>query len=308
MDAIADGIMIDARAEVENSNIIMRAFDHLPLAVIVYDKSGRFYYMNDMFRELYDLGGADNQIESIADILNGGLLTGWEVDSASYLATVLDDLEKKGEHRHQIEVKGRIISIHDVMIDGQLIISTQKDMTAQIKLEREIAYLASHDMMTGLANRVSFEAQLSQSIRVSRQSDERFTVLMADLDRFKHINDTHGHGAGDQVLKEIACRFRASLGHSDFVARLGGDEFIFLCRGNEDRAEVLASRLASAGQQPIRYDGTMLSVGVSVGYAVFPDHGENQEALLRAADHALYQAKAIGNGVFMRYQAPDKVA
>lgn len=292
----------------DNLNAVIAALEHMPVAFGLFDTTGRSLFMNSMFRQFYGYTDPSMKVESFKAVLNAGLLSGWSVDPEVYFARMMQSLASTGEHQDQIEVNGRILCIHDVLLEGGLILSTQKDMTERIKIEREIAYLASHDVMTGLANRASFEAQLAQAIALNSHAGRRFSVLMADLDRFKQINDTHGHPAGDAVLKEIACRFRASLGHNDFVARLGGDEFIFLCRADEESTRALASRLALAGQQPIRYDGTMLSVGVSVGYAVFPDHGQNQETLLRAADQALYEAKTIGHGTFMRYQPPDKVA
>lgn len=305
---MTDSKTTDATTGLNNYSVIMKAFDHMPIAVGLYDKSGHFLYTNRMFRQLHHLDDTDVKIESFADMRKAGLFDGWEVDTTVYFVKALEDLIETGEYVHQLQIRGRIISVHDVLIDGELIISTQKDMTEQIKIEREIAYLASHDTMTGLANRASFEAQLAQTILLNSHSSGHFNVLMADLDRFKQINDTYGHSAGDQVLKEIACRFRACLGHNDFVARLGGDEFIFLCRGDESRAHALASRLVASGAQPILYEDTLLSVGVSIGYAVFPAHGSDQDALLRAADSALYQAKAIGHGTVQRYQPPEEAA
>lgn len=294
--------------DMDTQRVIMRAFDQMPVAIGVFDKDGRFLYMNSMFRQFHCGDDPDLKIESFADLRKAGMFKGWEIDPEQHFAKVLASLAEKGEHIDQIEVRGRVLCIHDVLLEGELIISTQKDMTDRIKIEREIAYLASHDMMTGLANRASFEAQLAQTILLNSHSNGRFSVLMADLDRFKQINDTYGHAAGDQVLKEIACRFRASLGHNDFVARLGGDEFVFLCRGDENTTRALASRLAKSGSKPILFDNTRLSVGVSVGYAVFPDHGRDQDTLLRAADHALYQAKSMGHGIVQRYHPPEEAA
>ncbi|HBF31691.1 diguanylate cyclase [Rhizobium sp.] len=305
---MSDNNTTDLTTEAGPHSAIMKAFDHMPIAVGLFDKAGRFLYMNSMFRQLHCGDDAGLKIESFADLRKAGMFRGWEVDPDEHFARVLANLVETGEHEDQIEVRGRVLCTHDVLIDGELIISTQKDMTDRIKIEREIAYLASHDTMTGLANRASFEAQLAQTISMNSHSSGHFSVLMADLDRFKQINDTYGHPAGDEVLKEIACRFRASLGHNDFVARLGGDEFVFLCRGDDHTTRALASRLAASGAQPIQYDGTSLSVGVSVGYATFPAHGRDQESLLRAADHALYQAKTVGHGIVQHYHPPEEAA
>jgi diguanylate cyclase (GGDEF)-like protein len=305
---MSDPKVTEALPDLKNDRDLLRVLDHMPVAVGLFDKAGRLLYMNAMFKEFHVYMQKGTIDDSFEDRISAGLFPGWDIDPAEYFARAASNLAETGEHIDQIEIDGRILCVHDVLIDDNLIISTQKDVTDRIKIEREIAYLASHDMMTGLANRASFEAQLAQTIVMNNHANGRFSVLMADLDRFKQINDTYGHPAGDEVLKEIACRFRASLGHNDFVARLGGDEFVFLCRGDENSTRALASRLAAAGQQPIRYDNTWLSVGVSVGYAIFPAHGCDQESLLRAADHALYQAKSMGHGIVQRYQPPEAAA
>lgn len=305
--------MIDTRLnggldEAEMYQALMTAIEHMPNAVGLFHKDGRVIYANRIFRELHGLDGRALSFDCFTEFVCSGVLKGWATDPRAYFATVIADLNATGEHRAQLEINGRILDIHDVLVEDRLIISTQKDMTQRILNERHVAYLASHDVMTGLANRLSFEAHLAQTIATHTESGQKFCLLMADLDQFKPVNDTYGHAAGDRVLKEVARRFRTHLGHNDFAARLGGDEFVFLCRDDEASASGLASRLALAGGQAIAFDGHRLSVGVSVGYAVFPDHGRDATQLLRAADRALYQAKDIGHGAVRRYEPSDQAA
>jgi diguanylate cyclase (GGDEF)-like protein len=172
----------------------------------------------------------------------------------------------------------------------------QADIAAR---EARILHQANHDGLTGLPNRRHAYDRLQAAIAAGGQ----VAVLVMDLDRFKEINDTLGHAFGDQVLREVAARLRASVGPDQLVARLGGDEFLVLLAGNslEDalaRAQALRQRL----KQPLDLPSTRISVEGSVGIACHPLHGGDPDTLLRRADIALYDAKAAGAGVAV-YQA-----
>lgn len=155
---------------------------------------------------------------------------------------------------------------------------------------------ARYDALTGLANRTFFFAELERSPRPARP--QTTAVLYLDLDRFKQVNDTHTHRVGDQVLAEVASMLADNVRPGDLVARLGGDEFAVLCTGVSTTEEVtaIAERLVCAFHQPIQAGGRSLKVGLSIGIALGWDHGLSQDALMDAADHALYQAKRDGRG------------
>lgn len=159
---------------------------------------------------------------------------------------------------------------------------------------RNVRHLALHDPLTGLANRRQFEEVLNETLVSVRVHAERAALLLLDLDRFKSVNDSLGHAAGDKLLHTVATRLRGQLRREDFVARLGGDEFAVLQRRVSDArvAEALAQRLVAAITQPYTIEGSQVAVGVSVGIALAPDHGVQSEALMRAADAALYRAKS----------------
>lgn len=168
--------------------------------------------------------------------------------------------------------------------------------------EKAAQRFACHDALTGLPNRRAFTDRLAN---LDCQGDgDGFIVMMMDLDRFKAVNDIHGHAYGDLVLTETAARLQAELVEADMVARLGGDEFaIALCTcSTTERAEDLAARLLAAISQPIIADGTKLSVGTSIGLALLaPEHAT--EDALRFADQALYSAKKSGRGTFAWFDA-----
>jgi diguanylate cyclase (GGDEF)-like protein len=169
--------------------------------------------------------------------------------------------------------------------------------TASISLERE--QQALHDALTGLANRKLLLARTSQVLDGLQLADGRVALILLDLDRFKDINDTLGHPAGDGVLQVVAARIKEAVRPGDLVARLGGDEFAVLLLDLEDEATVtdVAKRIRAALHEPISLDGTLIDLDASLGIALFPDHGDDFDQLHRHADVAMYVAKLSGGGV-----------
>lgn len=157
----------------------------------------------------------------------------------------------------------------------------------------QVKYLAQHDGLTGLANRMLFIELARHQLALARRQNHTLALLAIDLDGFKAVNDTNGHAAGDSVLKQAAGRLETTCREADVAARLGGDEFMVLMGSTDEaNAERTAQRLIDALAQP--YAGTAQPVSASVGLALFPAHGETLEALMARADEALYAAKAAG--------------
>ena len=155
--------------------------------------------------------------------------------------------------------------------------------------------MAHYDTLTDLANRAYFQNKLDALLAGTRQT--RFAVFSMDLDRFKVVNDTLGHLAGDKLLQVAAARMRACLRDSDTIARFGGDEFAVLQvpSGRTADARSLAKRLIDAVNAPYHIEGHDVSIGVSIGIAVAPGDGTNSEELMRKADKALYRSKKTGS-------------
>jgi diguanylate cyclase (GGDEF)-like protein len=164
--------------------------------------------------------------------------------------------------------------------------------------EERIRFVAHHDDLTQLANRLMFQERLAAAIDATARGEHGLALLCLDLDGFKPINDTHGHGTGDKLLAAVAARLRESCRECDTTARIGGDEFaIIQPLGGQPSAATalaLAQRLLHAVQQPFDIDGRRLMVGVSIGIAIYPVGGETPDQLLRNADTALYRAKESG--------------
>ncbi len=174
---------------------------------------------------------------------------------------------------------------------------TTLSLLDEVEQQRDhIAYLATHDALTGLPTMRLGEDRLDKALRASRRSGHRLAVLFADLDGFKAVNDSHGHDVGDQVLVTVAQRFQDVLRASDTVARKGGDEFIVVLEDISDAAAALevAEKMIAMVSFPVRIRGLELKVGASIGIALSPDHGTDAATLLDAADHAMYAAKHAG--------------
>jgi diguanylate cyclase (GGDEF)-like protein len=163
---------------------------------------------------------------------------------------------------------------------------------------RQLRYLATHDALTGLPNRVLLEDRLSQAIARSDRDQRPFAVMLLDLDRFKLINDSFGHRAGDELLKEVARRLTGIMRSADTVARLGGDEFVLILSDTPDRGEIdaIAQRVVSALEPPVMIADVAIHASPSVGIALYPLHATTGETIVAHADAAMYCAKQRGRG------------
>jgi diguanylate cyclase (GGDEF)-like protein len=173
----------------------------------------------------------------------------------------------------------------------------QEQLETKVTLRtRELQHLAEHDSLTDLPNRRQLFTRLKDAITEAAASKSHVGVFFLDLDNFKNINDSMGHAFGDRVLGAVAARLLDATGPNGFAARLGGDEFTVICDGAASEAAVRLAGwdLVRAFQKPLRVDGRELMISISVGASLYPQHGSNTDALLRAADAALFRAKALG--------------
>lgn len=175
---------------------------------------------------------------------------------------------------------------------------THQDITEQALARERIQYLANHDPLTGLPGLRLLKELMPQAFSQAKRTGEYVAVLFVDLDGFKVVNDSYGHEAGDAVLKEVAARLQGCLRESDTVARIGGDEFLIILSGLQIRSDAttLSRKVIDAVSEGYNYQGAPLSIGASVGIALFPEHGEEVDAVIRHADQAMYVAKRNGKG------------
>lgn len=177
------------------------------------------------------------------------------------------------------------------------------DTSAIRASQEQLHFLAHHDNLTGLPNRLLLKDRLTQSFKRARRAGCRVAVLFLDLDDFKKINDTLGHQVGDEVLKQSAKRIQALLRKDDTVARLGGDEFVILLDrlDRPEDASLVARKVLSTLKQPFSIAGRDLYIGVSIGISIFPQDGEDSDTLVRNADVSMYRAKQLGKNHFQFY-------
>jgi diguanylate cyclase (GGDEF)-like protein/PAS domain S-box-containing protein len=180
------------------------------------------------------------------------------------------------------------------------------DITERKRIEEATRHQAEHDPLTDLPNRVLFLDRLQQALAANRRQHTQFALMFLDLDRFKQINDTLGHHAGDAVLKEVAARLTRCVRGVDTVSRLGGDEFVVLLAdiGGVDQAAHVASTVMQSVARPVHAGGQEIAPSVSIGIAICPSDGQDADTLLRHADVAMYHAKQDGRNAF-RFFSPE---
>ena len=206
-----------------------------------------------------------------------------------------------GDYTRPIEARGR----DEISGLASALGHMQQGIAAR---EERILHQANHDGLTGLPNRARARDHLEQALAAPRPDGEACAVLMLDLDRFKEINDTLGHGFGDQVLQEVGKRLRLAVRPDDLVARLGGDEFMVIMREVErEHAPRRARALLSQLREPLDLPSTRINLDCSIGLVLSPDHGDDAQTLLRRADIALYDAKQARSGVAIYQPGRDEV-
>ena len=198
-----------------------------------------------------------------------------------------------------------IYSRHLVFDDKPAVLLALMDITERKRAEQRLAFMAQHDGLTGLPNRILLRQKLDELLVSTRRSGDKVAVLFIDLDNFKAINDTLGHAIGDKLLRGVTKRLKSSLREEDSVARLGSDEFAVVQAGIQRPEDVafLARRLIDAVSEPYLFDGHTIVSGASIGIAIAPGDGDDAERLLKNADMALSRAKSEGNGTFSFFES-----
>ncbi len=184
---------------------------------------------------------------------------------------------------------------------GDLLARSIRYAIERKRTEERLTYLAQYDQLTGLVNRALFRDRLEQAIARSKRTGQGFGLVLLDLDRFKQVNDTLGHDAGDQVLKAVAERLKACVREVDTVARMGGDEFTMILEGTstEPSAEIVARRIIQSVSKPMTIGGQSVSVGTSIGITFYPQDDQTADVLLKHADTAMYEAKQKKGDAFV---------
>jgi diguanylate cyclase (GGDEF)-like protein len=284
------------------------ALNNMSQGLLMADSDRRLIVCNKRFREMFALRPAEVEPGTRLDDL---LHLAMERQSQPLL--VISEIHQRlaeiwsATERGQFYAETDHSSIQVVyvpMSEGGWVV-TYEDISERRKVEANTEYLAHHDILTGLPNRLAFSLRLDQLLR-GRTDPWTFALLIVDVDDFKDVNDTLGHLAGDMLLVTIAQRLRSCVREEDLVARLGGDEFAILQMLPRDRNDTLAlaQRLVDAIDQPFDLEGRRISSSISVGIAVEDEEARDAEHLFRNADMALYRAKAAGRNTW-RFFEPE---
>jgi diguanylate cyclase (GGDEF)-like protein/PAS domain S-box-containing protein len=309
-DPAVEGIVISARdltdrrlaeAELREAQERFRsAFEHAPIGMALTSIDGRLFRVNRALVQILGRGESELLASSILDLSHADdrelcresmarLLTG---------ATASCQLEQRYLHHdgHPVWVSVSASVVRDVNDQPLYLVSQIEDIGARKASGDALAHQAIHDPLTGLPNRLHFVERLGRELAEAEQRGERIAVLFLDLDRFKIVNDSLGHSAGDRLLVAVADRLSATMGPTDVVARFGGDEFTILCHNvtSEETAELVAERLAEAIARPVALIEGEVFVTASVGIALSGGAADTPETLLRNADAAMYRAKELG--------------
>lgn len=295
MKTVERALLDSTRALKASNSRFAAALQNMSQGLCMVDASQRILVANERYRQIYDLpeelvkpGTALNQILEFR-CASGNFIGPAPVEYIAAQMNNSTDIEKLGN--------GRVVLVLRHPMDDGCWLTTHEDITERWRNEARVSFMAHHDALTGLANRAALVEKIEDACARYRRWNEPFTVLLLDLDRFKQVNDTFGHPAGDELLKQVTQRIKATLQETDVLARLGGDEFAIVQLNSTDQADaaiVLATQIIRLIGEPFSIDGNVVSIGASIGITLAPEHGVHADDLLKMADLALYHAKSLG--------------
>jgi diguanylate cyclase (GGDEF)-like protein/PAS domain S-box-containing protein len=271
-------------------------FEHAAEGMMITDANGTIEAVNSAFADLTGYARDEVVGRNVAFLKSGR-------HKPSYYATIWQSIRETGAWRGEIWNRRKSGQIHAVWLSISALKDTHNELRHFLAVyadisplknnEQRFAYLAHHDPLTGLANRLLFSARFEQAVRRRPRRGGTLALLFLDLNRFKQVNDTLGHAAGDMLVADVAKRITAVVRPEDTVARLGGDEFAILLEqlSAPRDAAFVARKVLTVFSYPFRVDGQELGINVSIGISLFPRDGRSLDDLLRSADRAMYRAK-----------------
>ena len=284
------------------------ALDNMSQGLCLFDAANRLMVVNRRFCEIFELPPDRLQPGvSFREVLDLSIAAGaYAGKNAAEL--IAEQAKFVSQHAsgayHQELSRGRVVAIvHQPMPDGGWV-ATYEDVTERRRSEARIAYMARHDALTGLPNRILFGEKIEESL-ADLGHDDGFAVLCLNLDRFKQVNDTLGHHVGDELLRTVAQRLRYCVREADTLSRLGGDEFAIV-QPKVDRPEAAARtahQIIDVLSAPYDIAGHRITIGASIGVSMAPSDGDASARLLKNADVALFRAKAEGRGTWRFFEA-----
>jgi diguanylate cyclase (GGDEF)-like protein/PAS domain S-box-containing protein len=286
---------------------LLEAFlEHIPINVFFKDRNSRFVRVGRAMADYFGLADPAQAVNKTdfdffsAEHADMALADEQEIIRTGRPMKAMEEKETWPDGRETWVLTNKV-PLKDCR--GQIIgtMGIAQDITGRKEAEARIRHMALHDGLTGLPNRALLKDRLGQAIALACRNRNKVAVLMLDLDRFKNVNDSLGHFAGDRLLEAVSKRLGCCLRESDIVARLGGDEFVIGLPVvvNDEEVELVAEKVMSSLAQPFNIEGHEVPIGVSIGIAQYPADGEDPDALLQTADVAMYEAKKRGRGRYL---------
>jgi diguanylate cyclase (GGDEF)-like protein/PAS domain S-box-containing protein len=297
-----------ARAEADAANERLRdAIESIPDPFALFDSSDRLVLCNQQYAQTF-FGG--QRFEDIAgktfeELVRASISAGeaippeFDGDAEAWIAASMRLHRNPGAGETLIQTgAGRWYQMRERRTREGGIVGVRTDVTDLKASEARVRHLSQHDPLTGLPNRRLLQDRMEQAFTLARRNKTQVAILLVDLDRFKVINDVHGHRAGDEVLREVANRLRGCVREADTVARHGGDEFVVLLPELQRTLDAtrVADKIVEAVAAPVAVESLEFKVGASIGISVYPADGQESDTLLRLADQAMYRMKQEGGG------------
>lgn len=281
--------------------------DNFPGGISLFDEDLKMVLINEQNKEMHDYPDTlfEDGMPTMEDMFRYNAERGeyGEGDVEEQVSHRMDLAEQKEAHTYDRKrPNGTILEVRGVPLEGSGFLTTYRDVTELRINQEKVIYLAHHDVLTGLPNRLLLKDRLHQSIALAKRG-HLMALHCVDLDKFKPVNDIYGHVVGDELLKQVAERFNGIKRDTDTIARTGGDEFVIVQVGINDRtgAEILADRIIKTLSVPYEIDGHTIEIGASIGVALAPLDTTDADDLFKMADSALYESKANGRGRYKLY-------
>ncbi|MCC3862130.1 putative bifunctional diguanylate cyclase/phosphodiesterase [Pseudemcibacter aquimaris] len=304
---MAEDLAIAQEEAANSAERIQTILNAMEEGLVTLNLSGKIVSANNAMSVIFGYAPSDFIGMELIDFVKSTQLNSSE-DVLALLSEQVDGFnvyksDEMGKRKDGSEIPLKI-DIREVFLEQEKHYTVLfRNVSEQYEAEKLIRHMAWHDSLTGLANRNLLSERLDEALKMARRTDKQVAVMILDLDKFKPVNDLHGHATGDKLLKVVADRLLKCARDIDTVARLGGDEFAIVFTNIEDEKNIItiADRIINSIQQPTDIDGNILQIGTSIGMSFFPQDSDTPVELIRMADVALYQAKEDGRRVYRLY-------
>ena len=304
---LAEDLAVAKEAAANNAKRIQSILNAMEEGLVTLNEDGKIVSANNAMSIIFGYARSDFIGMELSNLVKTR-----KIQTVEHISTLLNEqvdgsnvykADEQGQHQNGSAIPLKI-DIREVYLEHEKHYTVLfRNVSEQYEAEKLIRHMAWHDSLTGLANRNLLSERLDEALKLARRLEKKVAVMILDLDKFKPVNDLHGHATGDKLLKVVAERLIKCAREVDTVARLGGDEFAIVFTNIEDDANIItiADRIIHSIQQPVEIDGNVIQIGTSIGISFFPGDSDTPTELIRMADVALYQAKEDGRRVFRLY-------